>query len=541
MKKSNGSGLTKIRTITAVSLVLILTGSVLWWYIASIPTRTEPSEVLPEEYFTYSGFGFSFKYPKGMVFSEGVLTQGFDHAHPYHGDIQGVLDQFSEIVGVVWLHSDDKPYLETSLDEFFESIIVTESFQDLSKSPFTSSQKDEYEMIYQSLEYKDLNDVSHVGFAGTWYNQQEQRVYTFYNSLPSRTASQTNMNERFLEYVETFNSTLWNQSSNEILDYWPTENWRYATPEAVDMNATLLNQMIEDIKMQNIGVDSVTIIRDGYVVADAYFPPFNEGELHRVYSCTKSLVSTLIGIALEEGYLESLEQKLTNLYYDKEIAQMSPWKEEITLKNLLTMTAGFDARDSWLYEWEWLDRMLVSIDAQQYVLDLQVIDKPGTRFEYTNGVSHLLSCIITETIGVTALEYAEKKLFEPLGIHDHEWLEDSRGRNWGWSTLSLTPHDMAKIGYLFLKQGEWNDETIISKKWVEEATMKHVDGNILPGYGYQWWVNPGKYFTAVGYGGQFIHVVPDMQLVVVVTSSGAKDFNYVFSLLEEFIIPAVLH
>ena len=326
----------------------------------------------------------------------------------------------------------------------------------------------------------------------------------------------------------------------EIEPYWPTEGWRYALPEDVGIDPMKLDEMVQHVNGEGIGADSVMVIRDGYVVLDAYFPPFDEEELHIVYSFTKSVVSTLIGIAVEEGYIGSLDQRLLDFFPDRAVVNMSRWKEEITLRDMLTMSAGFDARDSWLFEWEWLDRLHGAEDAVQYMLDLEVIEEPGTRFEYTNGVSHLLSCIVTETTGTSALDYAREKLFEPLGITHVEWYMDVMGRNWGYSRLYLTPHDMAKIGYLFLNEGEWDGQQIVSRDWVADATSKHLDANILPGYGYQWWVSPDGYFSAVGYKGQFIHVVPDLGLIMVTTSSDPDSFNSILSLLETYVIPAVI-
>ncbi|GAG22550.1 unnamed protein product, partial [marine sediment metagenome] len=249
----------------------------------------------------------------------------------------------------------------------------------------------------------------------------------------------------------------------------------------------------------------------------------------------------LIGLAMEEGGIGSLDLGLADLFPDRTMGNQSAWKDEMSLRDLLTMTAGFDAEDSYLYDWVGLERMHDAPDALQYVLDLPVIEEPGTRFEYTNGVSHLLSCIITEATGVSALDYARERLFSPLGITEAEWRNDSLGRNWGYSSLYLTPHDMAKIGYLFLNGGEWDGEQVVPREWVEEATRKHVHaGTLLDDYGFQWWVSPRGYYSAIGYKGQFIHVVPELDLIMVTTSSSAEDFDRIQDLLETFVIPAVI-
>jgi CubicO group peptidase (beta-lactamase class C family) len=372
-----------------------------------------------------------------------------------------------------------------------------------------------------------------------WYEGEDARIYVVYSIAAS--ASQLDVQSNVERYVESFESEGYEAPSGEIEAYWPTEGWRVARAEDVGVDYGVLEGMVEHVNENGIAADSVMVIKEGYVVLDAYFPPFDEGEIHIVYSCTKSVVSTLIGLAMEEGRIASLDVGLADLFPDRTMANQSDWKDEITLRDLLTMTAGFDAEDSYLYDWVGLDRMHDAPDALQYVLDLPVIEEPGTRFEYTNGVSHLLSCIITEVTGVSALDYARERLFSPLGIGEAEWRTDSLGRNWGYSSLYITPHDMAKIGYLFLNGGEWDGEQVVPREWVEEATRKHFHaGTLLDDYGFQWWVSPNGYYSAIGYKGQFIHVVPELDLIMVTTSSNADDFNRIQDLLENFVIPAVI-
>jgi len=543
MSKRARSSITTLQAVAIIAFIVIVAGGGYWWYSSTLqkephPTP-QPSVELPTTYMRYSGFGFSFDYPEGMVFTEGSLTGGFDHARPLSGDVQGVIEQIPESVGVIWFHADDSLPFDLFLDELFASATEAGGFQDVSRGSLETS-KDDHEMAYQTVSLTDAEGISQTGIVGTWYNNEEQRIYALYTATLPEVADQIDLSARFQLYLESFDSEGWEPPTGDLEPYWPTGGWRYAMPEDVGIDHSMLDMMLEAIKEQNIEADSVMVIRDGYVVMDAYFPPFNEGEIHIVYSCTKSVVSTLIGIAIEEGYIGSLDQGLLDFFPGRTVENMNQWKEEITLRDMLTMSAGFDARDSWLYEWEWLDRMHEAEDAVQYVLDLEVIEEPGTRFEYTNGVSHLLSCIVKETTGMSALDYAQEKLFEPLGITGAEWTSDRLGRSWGYSNLYFTPHDMAKIGYLFLNEGEWDGWEIVSKEWVEDATSKHLDANILPGYGYQWWVSPNGYYSAVGYKGQFIHVVPDLDLIMVTTSRNANDFNRILALLETYVIPAVI-
>jgi CubicO group peptidase (beta-lactamase class C family) len=322
--------------------------------------------------------------------------------------------------------------------------------------------------------------------------------------------------------------------------YWPTEVWKYAAPEEMGVDSSKLQEMVDDInsKPDTIQTDSVLIIKNGYIIFEEYFNDYDAETPHIIYSCTKSVVSTIFGIAHENGAIPDLDTKLLDLFSDRNPVNVDAWKEEITLRDMLMMSAGFDARDSWLYEWEKLDDLHEAPDAVDYVLSLPMAFEPGSRFEYTNGVSHLLSCIITEKTGESAADYGQEYLFGPLGIILHKWDTDNLGRNWGYNRIYFTPRDMAKLGYLFLNMGEWDGEQIISSEWVREATMHRIDANLFPGYGYQWWVGEG-YYTAMGYMGQFIYVFPDQDMIVVITGGTPETYDYNQQIPFRFVLPAL--
>jgi CubicO group peptidase (beta-lactamase class C family) len=304
------------------------------------------------------------------------------------------------------------------------------------------------------------------------------------------------------------------------------------------MDPTRLQQMVNAIERSGYAVDSAMVIKDGYIVLDEFFGDFEKDTLHIIYSCTKSVISTIFGIAHENGEIPDLDTRLLDIFPEITHENPSEWKDSITLRDLLMMSGGFNARDSWIYEWEGLGPLHEAEDAVQYTLNLPMAFEPGSRFEYTNAVSHMLSCIITEKTGVSAAEYAEEHLFEPLGITDYTWDADNQGRNWGYNRIYLTPHDMAKIGFLFLHEGEWDGEQVISKEWVDEATMHRIDANIFPGYGYQWWVGE-DFYVALGYQGQFIFVYPEHDLIAVFTGGSRETFDYTVTLPERYIIPAL--
>jgi len=307
-------------------------------------------------------------------------------------------------------------------------------------------------------------------------------------------------------------------------DYWPTEGWRTSTPEEQGMHSKIISDMLEWIQVKSYSIDSITIIRNGYMVADVYFDPFSKGQKHIIHSCTKSIMSALIGIAIDKGYIKNVDQPIVDIFTDREISNLNAHKKSITLENLLTMASGLECRDSYLYNWVGLEGMMNSSDWAQYVLDLPMAEPPGERFEYCNGVSYLLSVIIQKTTNMRTLEFAKKHLFGPLGITDVRWQTSPQGIDIGSGRMWLKPHDMAKIGWLYLNKGRWGNTRIVPAIWVEASTRIHIDATVLgllqisdafDHYGYQWWVDFDGYYAAVGYKGQGIYVVPEKNIVAV--------------------------
>ncbi|MCJ7622064.1 MAG: beta-lactamase family protein, partial [Anaerolineaceae bacterium] len=254
----------------------------------------------------------------------------------------------------------------------------------------------------------------------------------------------------------------------------PTGSWETSTPEEQGMDSALLAEMLAEVEAEGHEIDSIMVVRNGYMVLDAYIDPFQAGSKHIIHSCTKSIVSALIGIAIEEGHIQGLEQPILDIFPGRTPAILDERKEAMTLKDVLTMSTGFDCKDSYLYGWQGLRELRNSDDWVQFVLDMPMRDEPGTRFEYCNSGSFLLSAILSETTGMSALEYAQKSLFGPLGISDVTWPENPQGINIGWGELHMLPHDMAKIGYLYLNAGMWAEEQIVPRDWIEESTRKHI-------------------------------------------------------------------
>ena len=310
--------------------------------------------------------------------------------------------------------------------------------------------------------------------------------------------------------------------------YWPTEGWRTSTPEEQDMDSTKLDQMMEYIENMDKGglpINSVLVVRHGHIVLEEYpQPDYDQDTAEDIRSTTKSFASALIGIAIEEGFIEGIEQKMVDLFPDRTIENLDSRKESITLEHMLTMTAGLEWNE-WRYPYtdprnDYL-KALYSADPVQYVLDLPMMEEPGVRWNYNGGTSDLLSALITEATGYDTLSFAQEFLFGPLGISEVSWSQDRHGMYYAGFGLHLTARDMAKFGYLYLNNGMWDGEQIVPADFVAEAVKTQSFFSESSGYGYQsWWTYPqrGVYYAA-GIYGQRIYVVPDLDMVVVFTAS----------------------
>jgi CubicO group peptidase (beta-lactamase class C family) len=318
--------------------------------------------------------------------------------------------------------------------------------------------------------------------------------------------------------------------------YWPTDGWRTSAPEDQGMDAGKISRALERIAQEGWAFHSLLIVRNGYLVSETYFASHSESRLHAQYSCTKSVVSTLVGIAIDKGYIEGVEQPLTDLFPDLDYGNPDPRKERMTLEDVLTMRTGLD----WPEDDPAFNALYRSTDWVRFMLSLPMAAAPGTTFNYCSGCSHLLSAAVQRTTGMATTAFAGRYLFEPLGIDDSSWETNPQGTAIGGWGLNLTPRDMAKLGYLYLREGLWDGTQIVSAAWVETATQKHADtGDTLLDYGYQWWIYPSlKAYTALGLYGQTIFVIPELDLIVVATAQ-LESHDPVFELIEDFIVPAV--
>ena len=289
------------------------------------------------------------------------------------------------------------------------------------------------------------------------------------------------------------------------------------------MDSKTLAEAFDYIREHRIPIHSLLIVRNGHIVLDAYFWPFQEGQLHDVASVTKSVTSSLVGIAIGKHRLSGLRQPLLPLFGPRAVGNRDERKNRLTIEDLLTMTSGLDCHGD---RGEiTLSQMMASRDWVRFMLDLPMVAEPGSRFEYCSGGMHLLSGVITQAAGVSALDFARRELFGPLGIETVAWPADAQGITHGWGDLHLRPHDMAKIGYLWLNGGRWENRQLVPAEWMRAATQvhSHPGGSNGQEYGLGIWVYPNRTppeFEGLGRGGQRISVIPGRNMVVVFTGGG---------------------
>ena len=352
-------------------------------------------------------------------------------------------------------------------------------------------------------------------------------------------------------------------------EYWPTDGWRTAPPQDHGIDQAALATIDDQVANPSTQIRSVLIVRDGNLVYEHYWQGLDQADGHDVRSVTKSVIGALVGIALAEGKIKSLDQTVGELLAAQLPKDADPRFAGVTVKQLLTMTSGLAGDDSSLGGDSRLDdAMWKSSDWVRHILSRRLVWEPGTQWAYSNASSHLLSAIVANVSGQSTLEFARAKLFDPLGIptdkafepelSDHidaatveayerasvAWPVDPQGYHYGAGNLRLPARDLAKFGYLYLKGGRWDGNQLIPATYVAASTSPTgSSANFDNGYGWHWWVETEadhRVFFARGYGGQMIYVVPDLNLVTVVTSDPDRALHRgAIDLITQAIIPAV--
>lgn len=317
---------------------------------------------------------------------------------------------------------------------------------------------------------------------------------------------------------------------------WPTQKWETSTPEEQGMDSRALATLV-DFGAAN-EMDSLVVTRHGRLVAEAYYAPFKPGMRHRLNSATKGVVGALTGIAIQQGKLAGTDRPVLEFFADRNIAHVDERKKAMTVQHLLDMSSGLDWKEPLTDQRpDSLLEMLRSPNWVQFVLDRPMAQAPGTAFNYSSGNSQLLAAILTRQTGMAVPDFAAQQLFRPLGISGEQWRKDPQGIATGGFGLYLQTRDMAKLGYLYLRGGEWEGKQIVPRSWVERVYQARVPMMLSATtdlrYGDQWWTIPArKAYMAVGYHMQIILVLPQTGVVVALTGRKSYPVDQMIDLVD---------
>ncbi len=352
------------------------------------------------------------------------------------------------------------------------------------------------------------------------------------------------------------------------------DGWETASPEEVGMTSDSLLALIELISnTEDHLFHSVLIVKDNKLVFEEYWDGrdmpldgsinlidkhFDHQTLHYAASVSKSFTSALVGIALDQGLFNSVNETVFSFFPEYDNLK-NVENENITLKDMLSFSSGFDWNE---FEYGFDDprdshyQFFNTSDPMSYLLGRPVVTVPGTEFLYNSGDTNILGEIVKRSSSSNYLyEFAERYLLDPLGIETYHWNRMPQADSFTFASggMYLRPRDMAKFGALYLNQGFWKGERIISSSWIESSTEISTpfaeDYRTLQGYGYQWWIGRFqlepediRYYRATGWGGQYIIVFPDKDMVVVFTAGGYYEnrpisFN---DIIEYYIFEAIM-
>jgi CubicO group peptidase (beta-lactamase class C family) len=287
---------------------------------------------------------------------------------------------------------------------------------------------------------------------------------------------------------------------------------------------------------------SLLVARHGALAREEYFRGPGRDRAVNIKSASKSVLAALVGIAIAEGHLEGLDQSVAPLFPDYVRPDADPRIGDVTLAHLLSMQAGLEPTSFGNY-----GRWVSSGNWVRYALQRPFVDDPGGRMLYSTGNTHVLSALLTRATGTSTLAYAREKLGRPLDIQVPAWTRDPQGVYFGGNEMSLRPRDLLVFGELFRNGGRHEGRQVVPEEWIRESwrrrTTSPFNGH---GYGLGWWMRRSgahDVYFAWGYGGQYVFIVPDLELTVVTTSDAASrregDHNQALQrLLDELLIPA---
>ena len=291
-----------------------------------------------------------------------------------------------------------------------------------------------------------------------------------------------------------------------------------STPLAQQMDPTFFTQATAAAATLS-NLHAFLVVRNGHLLHEFYAPGKTRATTHHIRSVTKSILSMLVGIAVAQGIIDRLDRSILDYFTDVPLKDSDPRLAQVTVAHLLTMTAGFawdESDDKAVSDWFFSGQRSAINDA----LTRPIVHEPGTVFNYDSPTADLLATLLARANGCDLQSFAVEQLFAPLGIQHFTWEQDPAGYYRGSAGSELRAIDLAKIGQLYLQQGQWQGQQIIPAAWVEQSVVTQAVVNPAYGYGYLWWVQEQEaphFYSAVGYGGQFILIAPAEQIVVVAT------------------------
>jgi CubicO group peptidase (beta-lactamase class C family) len=318
--------------------------------------------------------------------------------------------------------------------------------------------------------------------------------------------------------------------------------------QSAGLDVALIGKMVEAIANEtHTNVDSVLLIKKGKLVLEEYFYQYDRDKLHQLRSATKSIVSGLVGIALDKKLIKSKEEKAVSFFPEHAIKNLSTEKRAITVEHLLASTSGLACDDGDPASPGQELKMNASPDWVQFVLDLPMAEPPGKTGKYCSGGVILLERILEKATGKQLPNFASENLFEKLGITNYVWnFKPDNSSFDNACQLYLRPRDMAKLGWLYMNEGQWRGQQVISREWIKASLSKH---SVVRGteYGYLWWrqwlnVNGTRVdgVTAKGNGGQRIYLWPSLDLLVVITGSSYNAQSPSDEIQVKYILPAAM-
>jgi CubicO group peptidase (beta-lactamase class C family) len=300
----------------------------------------------------------------------------------------------------------------------------------------------------------------------------------------------------------------------------PDNSWQFDLPENHQMDPALFESLHEALASSQ--VYAMLTAKDGVIIDEYYGEGVDETSSFALHSCSKSFTGALIGIAIGQGAIGGVEDLLSD--YLLQVSELEEGKRSLTLRHLLTHTSGLE----W-YEWgggysNWSEFQSAE-NWVEYILGRRQVAAPGALFNYSTGNTHLLAAALEQATGMSEMDYGRRYLFGPLGMESVSWGTDPQGVTDGGNGIKMTARDAARFGQLFLQDGAWQGEQLVPADWVQQSTGVQNPG---PGgrtgqYGYQWWIRPfgeENYDTYYAFGawGQYILIVPQLQLVTVIAS-----------------------